>query len=271
MSDLRTGSQHTQSRGRETSSAVPSQRPVAPGSWLPFPASFEQEPPEPVDDALDENRLPQHDTEPTQQFLEHLRGIHSFEDTGTPAHLPSSSLESRRRADPGIKSERVDTLITSGEADRLVEVYRAMCASFPFVPLPVEASAYKLSTEKPMLFLAIITVASWKDHRLQQDLDQLFRTELAHRTIIRPRKTLSLLQSIVVYLSRYHFVFSHKTQQIYSLLSLAVGMAIDVGLHQKSQRPLVEIPGRPPPPAISAEEQRERQRTLLGCYFLSST
>lgn len=50
----------------------------------------------------------------------------------------------------------------------------------------------------------------------------------------------------------------------------ANGMAFDLGLHQKSARRLVDFPGRPPPPKLSVAEQLERQRTFLGCYFLSS-
>lgn len=68
---------------------------------------------------------------------------------------------------------------------------------------------------------------------------------------------------------RYHFVFSHKTEQIYSLVQLATGMAMDLSLHREQKRMLV-IPGRLPLPPEPAWVQRERQRTLLGCYYLSS-
>ncbi|KAF2113981.1 hypothetical protein BDV96DRAFT_106241 [Lophiotrema nucula] len=145
-----------------------------------------------------------------------------------------------------------------------------MIDSSPFVPIPFHVSARELSSAKPMLFLAILTVASWQDHQRQLALDRLYRTELAQRTIIQPRRTLSLLQSIVVYLSWYHFIFSHKTQQTVTLLQLAIGMALDLNLHQKSKRLLVDLPGRPPPQEPAAVEQRERQRTYLGCYHLSS-
>lgn len=73
---------------------------------------------------------------------------------------------------------------------------------------------------------------------------------------------------LIVY--RYHFVFSHKTQQIFFMQQLAIGLALDIGLHQKSIRSPVEVPGRPKPPPPAAEEQRERQRTFLGCYYLAS-
>jgi hypothetical protein len=215
--------------------------------------------------------VPQRDAEPTQVFLEKLRDIHSFGDNDTPSHPPNGIFDGSHRTEPGIENDRVKMLLGSGEADGLLDVYRSMCASFPFVPLAPTTSACDLYVMKPMLFLAMITVASWNNRQLQLALDEAYRTELANRTIIRPRKTLSLLQSILVYLSRYHFVFSHKTQQLYTLQQLAVGMALDMGLHQRSKRSLMDLPGRPPPPPLSSGEQQERQRTFLGCYYLSST
>jgi hypothetical protein len=61
--------------------------------------------------------------------------------------------------------------------------------------------------------------------------------------------------------ARYHHFFSHKTQNIYPLLQLLIGLAIDVGLHQDKNRK----------PETAPEQQRERDRALLGCHFLSST
>jgi hypothetical protein len=212
----------------------------------------------------------QNDVEPTQEYLERLRDIHNFGDSDAPSQPPNGVFNGSQRTEPGVDDVKVQRLIASGEADALLDVYRTMSRSFPFVPLAPNISARELETTKPMLLLAILTVASWKDHRRQIALDEIYRKELAHRTIIRPRKTLSLLQSILVYLSRYHFVFSHKTQQLYSLMHLAVGMAFDMGLHQRNKRSVMEIPGRPPPPPTPLEEQREQQRTFLGCYYLSS-
>jgi hypothetical protein len=63
-------------------------------------------------------------------------------------------------------------------------------------------------------------------------------------------------------------VFSHKTQQIFFLHHLVIGLALDIGLHQDYQ-PL-HFPHRPKPPSPSPRDQRERQRAFLGCYYLSS-
>jgi hypothetical protein len=70
------------------------------------------------------------------------------------------------------------------------------------------------------------------------------------------------------YSDRYHFVFSHKTQQIFFLHHLVIGLALDIGLHRDYQ-PL-HFPHRPKPTPPSPEDQRERERAFLGCYYLSS-
>jgi hypothetical protein len=67
---------------------------------------------------------------------------------------------------------------------------------------------------------------------------------------------------------RYHFVFSHKTQQIFFLHHLVIGLALDIGLHRDYQ-PL-HFPHRPKPELPSPGDQRERERAFLGCYYLSS-
>jgi hypothetical protein len=242
------------------------QRPLAPGSWVPFPDSFEQQPL----DADQPSEGAQNDAEPTQELLEKLRDIHNFGDSDAPSRPPNGVFDDSHRTEPGIENEKVQDIINSGEADVLLDTYRAMCFSFPFVPLAAHVSARALDATKPMLLLAMMTMASWQNRRRQLALDDIYRRELANRTIIRPRKTLSLLQSMLVYLSRYHFVFSHKTQQLYTLQQLAIGLALDMGLHQRSKRSPIDFPGRPPAPPTSPEGQRERQRTFLGCYYLSS-
>ncbi|KAF2867487.1 hypothetical protein BDV95DRAFT_502725 [Massariosphaeria phaeospora] len=238
------------------------QRPLAPGSWLPVPSSFAPEIEQP-DPAAETSR----DVESTQQYLEKLRVIHDFSDNADMSQPPTFNKTSR--PEPSVDNELVNELLSTGTADSLLNEYRTMVKSFPFVPLAPDTTAQQLHKEKSMLFLAIITAASWEDHGRQMKLDKIYRTEIANHTIIRPRRTLSLVQSVLVYLTWYHFTFSHKTQQIYFMQQLAIGLALEIGLHQKT-RTVLEIPGRPKPPLPSPHMLRERQRTYLGCYFLAS-
>ncbi|KAJ4355418.1 uncharacterized protein N0V89_003434 [Didymosphaeria variabile] len=252
-------------------------RPTAPGSWLMFPESFEEQTSLPDIHEPVEAPRPGLETEADveesahdRDFVEQLRNIHDFGDKDAIDSRPTLLVRPQRKSEPPINDEQVQSLLSNGEAENLLSVYRSMCITFPFVPIDDVLSAAHLHATKPMLFLAIITVAAWDNHKLQRHLDRVYRKELADHTYIRPRRTMQLLQSVLVYLSRYHFVFSHKTQQIYFMQTTANGLALDLELHQKSTRPLMDFPGRPSPSPLSVTEQLERQRTFLGCYYLSS-
>ncbi|KAL5438224.1 hypothetical protein PMIN06_010307 [Paraphaeosphaeria minitans] len=252
-------------------------RPIAPGTWLLFPESFEQQTPMPeihepseIPDAEPETEADATENTQDLEYVEQLRSIHSFaekEDTCDPNYVPA---QPKRKVEAPINDERVSELLNNRKADNLLDIYRSMCITFPFVPIDDVTSAEHLNATKPMLFLAILTVAAWEDHKLQRHLDRVYRKELADHTFISPQRTISLLQSILVYLSRYHFVFSHKTQQIYFMQTTANGLALDLGLYQRSTRPVIDFPGRPSPSPLSVREQLERQRTFLGCYYMSS-
>ncbi|KAF1964112.1 hypothetical protein BU23DRAFT_547965 [Bimuria novae-zelandiae CBS 107.79] len=253
------------------------ERPIAPGSWLMFPDSFEQETPlpdlhesngapAPADDAEAAVADTNHDIE----YLDELRTIHNFTARDNNGSLSNAAPHRQPKSEPAIDDQQVKDLLSNGQADILVNSYRAMCVTFPFVPIDDFASAAELHSMKPMLFLAIITAASWDNHKLQRHLDRLYRKELANHTFIRPRRNLSLLQSLLVYLSRYHFVFSHKTQQIFFMQTTANGLALDLALHQKSNASPINFLKRPEAPKLSVSEQLERQRTFLGCYYMSS-
>lgn len=175
------------------------ERPTAPGSWLPFPSSFAQQLPDPDVEA----ESPQQDAGTDQRYFEKLREIHNFGDDHDASRPPNNLFQGSSRREPYIESEIVQRLLATEEADGLLNEYRSMSASFPFVPLAQAITAHELHSSKPMLFLAIITMASWRDHRQQMALDELYRREFANRTIIRPRRTLSLVQSTLVYLSWY--------------------------------------------------------------------
>jgi hypothetical protein len=218
-------------------------RELVPGTWLPFPSSFETRP---EGDSLGQRPLPspfEQRSEPSaigqriqpspfeqrpqqspfeqlsepsetpaqqldeghdaadQQYIEQIRSIHRFGDPADHAQYPESLFRpSKQREDP-IRDDLVERLLASGEADALLNEYKKMSASFPFVPLEADMTAQQLYGDSPMLFLAIMTAASWREHQRQMALDTIFRQELANRTIIRPRRNLGLVQSVLVYLA----------------------------------------------------------------------
>ncbi|KAH9861823.1 hypothetical protein J1614_011576 [Plenodomus biglobosus] len=236
---------------------------AAPGSWLPV-VSFEPETPQTQTNSEQDPGSAEADI----QYLQELRNVHGYSDQDDANQGPAGLFQSCKRREAPIADELVQQLLSSHTADALVDEFRQMSVSFPFVVIPAGVSAFDIHASRPMLFLAIMTVASWKDHARQRALDNIYRRELATRTMVHPRRTLGLVQGVLIYLSWYHFVFSHKTQQIFFLHHLVIGLALDIGLHQDYQ-PL-NIANRPPPPPPPIQEQRERHRAFLGCYYLAS-
>jgi hypothetical protein len=170
---------------------------VAPGSWLPFPASFEQNTSRP------EKEIEQAagDAEADREYIEKIRTVHSHNFGDGEDNAPQSLFQPSKRREPPINNELVQQILASGDADALLDGYRQMSASFPFVVIPPSMNATQLYSERPMLFLAIILAACWQNHQRQMLLDIVYRKELAERTIISPRKTLGLIQSLLIYLS----------------------------------------------------------------------
>lgn len=162
---------------------------------MQVPTSFEIEQHEPGAELVSGN------TETDRQFIETVRGAHTFNDSGDVNQVPERPFQASKTRDLPIEDVLVKQLLASGEADALLNGYRDMARSFPFVPLHPNTSSQDLHAKKPMLFLAMITAASWKEHQQQIALDTIYRKELANRTIVTPRKTLGLVQSVLVYLS----------------------------------------------------------------------
>ena len=184
--------------GDSSMQTQPATRQAVPGSWLQVPSSFEPEPPR-VDERQAE--YAQGDEEADRQFINDIRAVHRFGETEETSTFPDRLFQpSKKREDP-INDPLVGEMMASGDADRLLDEYRQMSRSFPFVPLNPEVSSQELHANKPMLLLAMMTVTSWRDNKRMKALDAIYRRELAERTIIRPRRTLGLVQSVLVYLS----------------------------------------------------------------------
>jgi hypothetical protein len=86
------------------------------------------------------------------------------------------------------------------QAEALFNEIRLMTDFFPFVVFSPNTTAQQIGQKKPILLLAILTTASWKNRTLQMSLEENYRQELARRTIIRPQRSLGLIQSMLVYL-----------------------------------------------------------------------
>lgn len=77
---------------------------------------------------------------------------------------------------------------------------------------------------------------------------------------------------------RYHFYFNHERQQFYQLCQMANAMAVDLGIsHPAKQEPSLNCFETNDTRSHNLDTPRllpeniEARRTLLGCYYLTSS
>lgn len=152
-----------------------------------------------------------------------------------------------------------------------------MVHQVPFITVPVQMSAQALSRERPVLYRAIMTVASYHDsvHQLQMG-QELVRYIMEH-LIVLGEKSLDLLQGLLVYINWYNSLFHASSQN--SLLGLALSLLVDLNLyisykssdnHEKFVGEMKTTVTSNPNWARSSEPSREERRAVLGCFYLFS-
>lgn len=152
-------------------------------------------------------------------------------------------------------------------AVRLVEEFKtSFIPTFPFVL--VESDAATLRQQQPFLFLAILTITSIDTPPIQHLLADEMKRQLG-RIIEHSRKSLDILQGLLVYAAWYHTFYAPSTQQIAIIVQLCVALVQDLGLTkkptQKAQRWVVaecELGWR-------SKGNLIEKRAYLGAFFLS--
>jgi hypothetical protein len=94
------------------------------------------------------------------------------------------------------------------EATLLLLEYRTLMApQFPFVVVPPDISSESLHRERPMLWGAVVTAASYHDPVRQEALGWKLMEEFSSRLLIKAEKSLDLLQGLLVHLSWYLYTY----------------------------------------------------------------
>ena len=174
-------------------------------------------------------------------------------------------------------------IITMSTAEILLAKYkRVFSKAFPFVIVAPETTAPRLRAESPFLFLAIMTRCV-EDHMLQRRLGVELKKVLCDRVVVNNERDLDLLQGLLVHLAWSHLHFNPRKKQQHMLLGLAVSLVIDMDLDRcpahRDQRvasniclPIINAnnPAQSKLP-IQCRRPRIEIRTLLGCFYLSSS
>jgi hypothetical protein len=118
----------------------------------------------------------------------------------TPSSQPISRLSANQ--DPELPS--ASTLDPNETPDGLLNVFRGqMAANFPFVVVPEGAMARSLQESKPFLFSVITMVASYLSPGRQMLMRKEIMRNLSEQVLIEGKKSLDLLQGILVFISWY--------------------------------------------------------------------
>jgi len=92
--------------------------------------------------------------------------------------------------------------VETQEADFLLLEFRTqMSPQFPFIVIPPDATAETLCQERPMVWKAIMTAASYHNASRQEDLGWKLMEEFSQRLLLRAEKSLDLLQAVLIHIS----------------------------------------------------------------------
>ncbi|KAL8786357.1 MAG: hypothetical protein Q9213_002854 [Squamulea squamosa] len=160
-------------------------------------------------------------------------------------------------------------------AGELFDHYRQMAKHMPLVVFPPDTPAGTIRKHRPILFLAILSIASGQDHPdIQLILAKEIMRTFADRIVYRGEKSLELIQALQV-LTIWYWPEENRDAQTYQLIHMAAVMAIDLGLGRRakgSQEPYHAIskdqPKTKPSAQAWASEALESRRAWLGCYLL---
>lgn len=168
-------------------------------------------------------------------------------------------------------------LITMSEATALFTRYvEDMVPHLPAVVFPEGTTATEVRKTKPILFLAVIAAASSETPKLQRQLVKEIMQIFADHIIISGKKSLELVQSILVSVIWYYPPEHFEELKFYQFVHLAAVMSIDLGLGRRKYNPksrLVPYTWRDHPfrkQPLPDPTSIEARRTWLAVYFLSS-
>ena len=165
-------------------------------------------------------------------------------------------------------------LVDVNTARKCFDRYMAeMCEHLPIVIFPPGTHAEELRKSKPILFLAVLAVASGTIRPdLQPKLIVEITRALADRVIFRGEKSLELVQTIQVTTCFYQPPEKYEELNFNQLIHVAAVMALDLGMGKRSKRGVGGMwrPYHENKRPLSDPNSVEVRRCWLGCYYMCS-
>ena len=149
-----------------------------------------------------------------------------------------------------------------------------MAPHMPIVVFAPGTSPNTLRKRSPVLFLAILSVASGQDFPdLQATLTREIMRVLADRVFVMGEKSLELVQALQV-ITIWYWPEPSGDSKYYQFIHVTAVMAIDLGMHRRQPALMVrkeQILGLPKPKSYLPDPcTTECRRAWLGCYLLCS-
>jgi hypothetical protein len=148
-----------------------------------------------------------------------------------------------------------------------------MCNHLPIVVFPPGTRWEEIRKNKPILFLAVLAVASGT---IRPDLQTRLISEvtriLSDRIVYRGEKSMELVQTIQCITTFYQPPEKYEELNFNQLIHIAAVMALDLGMGKRFKKGSLALwrshteNKRPLPDPNSAETRR----AWLGCYYMCS-
>ena len=190
--------------------------------------------------------------------------------TGLKASRSQNSLKANRNAITEIGAADYEVL-QKHTADELFTHYnKDMAPHMPIVIFPQDLESNILRKSKPVLFLAVMSVASGQKYPdLQRKLKKEIMRTLADRMINGESKSLEILQALQIVIVWYLPEPSQESKY-YQLIHMAAGLAIDLGLNRKPGTKRNKFSVLQHNSAVIDTDSFESRRAWLGTYLLYS-
>ncbi|CRG91264.1 Protein SOGA2 [Talaromyces islandicus] len=167
--------------------------------------------------------------------------------------------------------------LTMESAEALLSTFKTqMIPHFPFIVIYSHETAEYLRKEKPFLFLAILSAASFADMPLQRLLGNETKRFIASRMVLNGEVSFDLLQGLLVYLAWSHyFTRPYRFTQFMQLaISLIIELRLDKPPQAKSWKNNLQLKpdhGLKSQFASQPAWSLAEQRAIVGCYYIAST
>ncbi|CAK43008.1 uncharacterized protein An17g00800 [Aspergillus niger] len=140
----------------------------------------------------------------------------------------------------------------------------------PFLDIPVSQSAHQLHEESPLLWLAIMTVASTRTTQ-QKAMSRQMREAFGREAFVEGTRSIDFLLSVLVY-ATWDRYYALDKPLFTSLMQLAIAIVYDLGLDKPPvQDPSLllsyDLKGHNRPSHYSRLPTMQERRALLGCFL----